>query len=318
MKTVLVTGACGTIGERVCSGLCKKNNNVIAVDSHPSEYNEFKANYQYIQAGPLDKEIYAYIFREYNIDAVVHLACSTDNDFDNIISSDKVKTSSVCDSYIYKMAVAANVEQFVLLSTYQVYEIPKSREPIREDDEIKCITNYAKLKYHSEQALQFDIQNDKKITCAIVRSAPIYSLNYYPNLAAKIIDPKDNTAFIYREGDYGFHFCCLHNLVDFILCFLKQADSPQYAGFYNVADKFIISANEIIEYMRTNHELGPVLQRKEKNEKIQSLISIFSKNNDEIINYRYFDQSRIFSNTMLDTTRAKKLCPFKWDIKNTK
>ena len=50
MKTVLVTGACGTIGERVCSGLCKKNNNVIAVDSHPSEYNEFKANYQYIQA----------------------------------------------------------------------------------------------------------------------------------------------------------------------------------------------------------------------------------------------------------------------------
>lgn len=318
MKTVLVTGACGVIGERVCSGLIKKNNMVIAVDTHPSEYNEFKINYQYIKAGPLDKEIYAYIFREYSIDTVIHLACSVDNDFDNIISPDKIKISNVCDSYIYKMAVAANVGQFVLLSTSQVYEVPKSREPIREDDNLKCITNYAKLKYNSEQTLQFDVKKAENMVCAIIRTAPIYSLDYYENLTAKIIDPKDNTAFIYRIGDYGFHFCCLHNLVDFILCFLKQGTEPLYSGFYNVGDQFITSAMEIVEYMRSNHKLGPVLQRKEKNETIQNIISKFSKNNDEIINYRYFDYSKIFNNTMLDTTRAKKLCTFKWNIHNTK
>ncbi len=318
MKTVLVTGACGTIGERVCSGLIKKNHMVIAVDSKPGEYNEFKINYKFIQAGPLDKEIYAYIFKEYNIDSVIHLACSVDNDFDNIISTDKVKTSNVCDGYIYKMAVAAGVTQFILLSTHQVYEIPKTREPIREDDDIKCITNYAKLKYNSEQAFMLDSKAAPDMACAIVRSAPVYTLDYYENLVSKIVDPKDNTAFVFREGDYAFHFCCVHNLVDFMLGFLLQADSRQYSGIYNVADQFLISANEIIEYMRTNHKLGPVIQRREKNEPLKNIISKFNKNTEEMINYRYLDYSKIFNNTMLDTTKSKNYCSFKWNIKNTK
>ena len=318
MKTVLVTGACGIIGERVCSGLIKKNNMVIAADTKPSEYNEFKVNYQYIQAGPLDDKIYAYIFREYNIDAVIHLACTVDNDFDNIVSPDKIKMSEKFDSYIYKMAVAAGVKQFILLSTHQVYDIPKTREPIRENDDIKCITNYAKLKYNSEQALLRELKTTESMICAVVRCAPIYSLDFYDNLTSKIIDPKDNTAFVYRVGDYGFHFCCVHNLVEFILGFLLQADIKQFEGYYNVADQFITSAAEIIDYMRTNHKLGPVVQRKEKNETLKNIISIFSKNNEEIMNYRYLDYSKMFNNTMYDTTRAKKLCAFKWNIHNTK
>jgi len=318
MKTVLVTGACGIIGERVCSGLIKKNNMVIAVDSKSSEYNEFKVNYKYIQAEPLDDKIYSYIFREYDIDAVIHLGCSVDNDLGPIITPDKIKLSEKVDSYIYKMCVAAKIKQFVLLSTHQVYDIPKSREPIRENDDIKCITNYAKLKYNSEQAMLRDMKNNPDMVCAIIRCAPIYSKDFYENLTAKIIDPKDNTAFVYRIGDYGFHMCCLHNLVEFILGFLLQADSKQFEGYYNVADKFITSAAEIVEYMRTNHELGPVIQRKEKNETLKNIISIFSKNNEEIMNYRYLDYSKIFNNTMYDTTRAKKFCSFKWNIHNTK
>lgn len=318
MKFVLVTGACGVIGEKVCSGLIKKNNMVIAVDSKSSEYNEFKINYQFIQAGPLDKEVYSYIFREYDIDTVVHLACSADNDFNNIISPDKVKASNVCDSFIYKMAVAAGVKQFILLSTTQVYEIPKTREPIREDDEIKCITNYAKLKYNSENTFRLDVKGNNQMVCAIVRIPQVYTLDYSDNLSSKIIDPKTNTAFIYREGDYSFHFCCLHNLVDFILGYIKMADTTQYSGLYNVADQFLTSATEIIDYMRENHTLGPVLQRKEKPEALQNLFSKISKNNDEIINYRYLDHSKIFNNTMYDTTRARNFCAFKWNIKNTK
>ncbi len=318
MKTVLVTGACGIIGERVCSGLIKKNNMVIAVDSKSSEYNEFKINYKYIQAGPLDKEIYTQIFKENNIDSVVHLACSVDNDFENIISTDKVKTSEVCDSFIYKMAVAAGVSQFVLLSTYQLYAVPKTREPIREDDEIKCVTNYAKLKYNSEKAFMLDSKSAPQMACAIIRTAPIYSLSYYPNLISKIVDPKDNTAFVFREGDYAFHFCCLHNLVDFILGFLVQADSRQYSGIYNMADQFLISANDIIEYMRTNHKLGPVIQREEKNNAFKNIMSKFNKNTEEILNYRYLDYTKMFNNTMLDTTKAKNYCSFRWNIKNTK
>ena len=51
---------------------------------------------------------------------------------------------------------------------------------------------------------------------------------------------------------------------------------------------------------------------------LQIVIIVDNPNNDEIINYRYLDHSKIFNNTMLDTTRARNFCAFKWNIKNTK
>ena len=50
MKTVLVTGACGLIGQHICSGLLKKGNSVIAVDKEEGHYNDNKDNYRFIQA----------------------------------------------------------------------------------------------------------------------------------------------------------------------------------------------------------------------------------------------------------------------------
>ena len=54
MATVLVTGACGKIGEKVCSGLLKKHYNVIAVDRESSEYNDGKENKTTLKKGGFD------------------------------------------------------------------------------------------------------------------------------------------------------------------------------------------------------------------------------------------------------------------------
>ena len=42
MATVLVTGACGLSGEKVCSGLLKKHHEVIEVDHASSANNKSK------------------------------------------------------------------------------------------------------------------------------------------------------------------------------------------------------------------------------------------------------------------------------------
>ena len=73
MATVLVTGACGLIGEKVCSGLLKKHHQVVAVDRAPSAYNEGKENYRFYAAAPHDKSTYMGIFEKERIDAMVHL-----------------------------------------------------------------------------------------------------------------------------------------------------------------------------------------------------------------------------------------------------
>jgi UDP-glucose 4-epimerase len=145
----------------------------------------------------------------------------------------------------------------------------------------------------------------------------VYALNFTDNLVAKLTDPKDGTKFVYGKGQYGFQFCCVHNLVDFILCFVKNAEDMQFAGIYNVCDKMAITAADIISFMREHHSLGTVLQ-KTPGGALSKIKGIFGGNKDEKTNYRYLDLSKLENNNLLDNTKAKKLVNFRWDIHNTK
>lgn len=317
MATVLVTGACGLIGEKVCSGLLKKHHEVIAVDHASSAYNEGKEHYRFYAAAPYDKTAYMGIFEKERIDAVVHLACSVDNDLDPIITEKQMEESRVCDKFLFKLAISKEVEKIMVLSTTQVYAVPEGREPIREGDDEKPVTNYAKMKSETERAFAADLRHVKNVIGCIMRVPPVYTLEMHDNLLAKITDPKDHTNFVYRTGEYGFHFCCVHNLADFILCYLRQADSPSCTGVYNVADKNLIMASEIVHFISKNGRLGPVLQRNPGKDIFSSIFK-FKNSKEEKTNYRYLDFSTITKNTMYDTNKASRYCPFRWDLSNTK
>lgn len=319
MNTVLVTGGCGIIGQHVCSGLLKKENIVIAVDSKAGNYNEGKANYSFIEAGPADKTKYAEIFENNQIDVVVNLACTVDNDFTNIVTENEMQISKTFDKFIYRFAFEAGIKKIVTVSTSQVYKLVDSREPLREDDELKPVSNYAVMKLESENEFAKELRTQKNAICCICRVAPVYTKNYYDNLVAKITDPKDGSKFVYGTGQYGFQFCCVHNLVDFILCFVKNADEPKYTGIYNVSDKNLTTASDIIAFMNKYHSLAPVVQKSSlKSSGLANIIRKVSKNKDEKIDYRYLDWSTFLYNNMLDNNKASKITSFRWDIHNTK
>ena len=225
--------------------------------------------------------------------------------------------SKACDKFIYRYAMTNSVEKFILLSTDQVYEFPKTREPIREDDNLKPTTNYAVMKFASEKALVEEMSHHKNVMCCIARFSQVYTLNFTDNLTSKIIDPKDKTYFVYGTGQYGFQISRVHNLDDFILCYVKNADDMSYAGVYNVSDKLLITASDIISFMRTNHRLGPVLQKASGKGAISNLLKKLTSK-DEKTNYRYLDLSTIDYNNMLDNNKAAKLVSFRWNIHNTK
>ncbi len=324
METVLVTGGCGLIAQHICSGLLKKGYSVIAVDKEPGIYNEGKLNYSFIQAAPDDKNAYADIFENNKINIVIHAACTVDNDFGPIVTDAEIETSKRCDKFIYRYAMMCeSLKKFILLSTDQVYEFPKTREPIREDGELKPRTNYAALKFASEKAFFSEMSHHKdeegeyKVMCCIARFSPVYTKTFTDNLIAKITDPKDGAKFVYGKGQYGFQLCCVHNLVDFILCFVKNADNMTYAGVYNVSDKLLTTAADIITFMRENYTLGAVVQRSPGGA-MSKLKGLFSANKDEKTNYRYLDLTKLENNNMLDNTKAAKLTTFRWDIHNTK
>lgn len=317
MNTILVMGGCGLIGQHICSGLLKKGNTVIAVDEKENNYNTGKLNYSFIQATPDDKDTYAEIFSKNKIDIVIHSACVVDNDFEPIVTEKQIAISAKCDSFIYELAMNNDVKMFILLSTDQVYEFTKSREPIREDDRLKPVTNYAVLKFESEKSFIRQLQGHKNVIACIVRHSPVYTHKFIENLTAKITDPKDNVKFVSGTGQYGFQLCCVHNLVDFILCFVRSAVDTTYSGTYNVCDKHITTATEIIAFMRENYHLGTVISRSAGGT-FSKIKNIFSKNPEEKENYRYLDMTRLEHNNMLDCTKASKIVVFRWDINNTK
>lgn len=317
MNTILVTGGCGLIGQYVCSGLLKKGNAVIAVDEKENNYNTGKLHYSFIQSAPDDKETYAEIFKQNKIDTVIHASCTVDNDFPAMVTDTQIAISAECDKFIYEYAMNNGVKKFILLSTDQVYEFTKSREPLREENKLKPITNYAILKFESEKAFVRQLQGHKDVIACIIRHSPIYTLKFIENLTAKITDPKDNVKFVSGTGQYGFQLCCLHNLVDFILCYVKSAEDTSYSGTYNVCDKHITTASEIIAFMREHYHLGTVISRSAGGT-LSKIKGIFSKNTDEKVNYRYLDMTKLEHNNMLDCTKAAKIVVFRWDINNTK
>ena len=317
MSTILVMGGCGLIGQHICSGLLKKGNVVISVDEKENNYNTVKLNYSFVESAPDNKETYEEIFSQNKIDIVIHAACTVDNDFEPIVTDRQIAISAKCDSFIYEMAMNNGVKMFILLSTDQVYEFTKSREPIREEDRLKPITNYAVLKVESEKALIRQLQSHKNVIACIIRNSPVYTHNFVDNLTAKITDPKDNIKFVSGTGQYGFQLCCVHNLVDFILCFVRSAVDTTYSGTYNVSDKHITTAAEIISFMRENYHLGTVISRSVGGT-ISKIKNIFSKNPEEKENYRYLDMTKLEHNNMLDCTKASKIVVFRWDITNTK
>lgn len=315
MATILVTGACGMIGEHVCSGLLKKGNTVIGVDRKETEHNAGKENYFFREAAPTDQGRYGDIFDEFEIDYVVHIACTCDNDIGPEIDKPQMDEAAACDKFIYKLAIAKNIQKFILFSTTQVYKQPDSREPVREDDACKPITNYGKLKLASEGAFAHDVRNSKTMICCVARIPMVYAMDYTPNLMSRITDPKDNTIFVFRTGEYGFHMCCVHNISDFVIGFLRQADTLNFTGAYNVADASLVMASEIVTFLKENHRLGPVMQKSSFGVSLKQ--RVFGDPAQKT-NYRFLDTTCIDKNFMYDTTKASRICPFRWNIKNTK
>lgn len=318
MSKILITGACGLIGKKICSGLLKRENEVIGTDSAPDDYNEGKEGYRFVKATGRDRAVFEELFKNEHFDVVVHCACTADNDLKETITEDDIKESAVYDDYIYTLAISSEVKQFILISTSQVYEFPKSREPIRETDKLKIVSNYAKLKREAEKKLADSVKNAQDIIAAALRVAPVYTSDFQDNLLSKIYDPESDKLFVYHSGDYGFQFCCLHNLVEFIMCFVKYADDKTYTGLYNVADNDICSAREIIQYARARKNYGPALQRNVSKDVMKGKLGKLTNRNDIKTNYRYNDMDTFFNNNVLDGTRSKKLCNFKWNIENTK
>ena len=313
MKTIFVTGASGLIGMDVTYSLLSKGYKVVATDKQTNEFVG-KENYSFIQANITDKAKIISIIEGNKFDAMIHLANSVDNDIPTFVGDQEVDDAKACDKFLWKAVASAGIKDILLLSTTFVYAPSKSREPIRETADIKPTTTYGKLKADSEDALMSATKKSNS-NVVLMRVAQIYKASFTQNLRDKVYDNKDDVGFVYKDGEYGFSFCCIYNLTEFINAIIA---GPQghYDGDYNVCDSRMILAREILEYERAFHRIGAVLQRNAGSDAVLAMATNGSKRAKS--DYRYVDLSTITNNISYDNTKAQRISTFRWKLANTK
>lgn len=314
MKKVFVTGAGGMIGKAVIEVLLQKGYDVIATDEYPSPffYNE---NFTYVQCSITDKDQITSAIESNRPDALVHLACTADNDFPSVMSSNEEKISAAVDKYLYKAAADAGVKDIIMMSTHQIYAPPKTREPVRETSQEKPTSIYAKLKSESEKALNAALKKGST-RAVIMRACPVYTKDFIENLKAKVIDPSDGCAFMYSHGEYGYSFTCLYNIPDFICGILNCPSNITYDGVYNICDTKPILVKDIIEMLRSEHIISAVVSKNYGS--IGKGVAALFGSKAEKTDYRYNDVSLALSNISYDNTRAQRISTFRWKLSNTK
>ena len=93
----------------------------------------------------------------------------------------------------------------------------------------------------SEKIMQKEFK--KSETIPTYREAPIYDAEYTQNLRDRVFDAKENVAYIFNDGEYGFSFCCVFNLIDFINGIIN-VPTGRYEGIHNLADSRLINGKK--------------------------------------------------------------------------
>lgn len=250
MKTILVTGAAGFIGQAVCQNLLKKYQ-VIAFDRNPLAESE--KNYIPIKGNIEDKDRLESICTTYSPDVVVHCAgIAHQNIFKPL---DKVVYEGINSTATKNLAeIVSKVNskvQFVFLSSISVYGEMTKRSSLNETDVCRPTSDYAFSKLNAEIALKKHYDSGFTNKIDIFRLAPVYDRTWSLNLEKRVFGPKKFFYLKFGSGEQRMSILSRQNLVDFIRYRIEKHDGPNF-NVFNVCDQKTCSFNEIIHAFRNS------------------------------------------------------------------
>ena len=159
MKNILVTGGAGFIGSNFVRHMLGKHDayhiinfdlltyagnleNLAGVDSHP--------HYTFVKGDICNREEVERVFRQYSIDAVVHLAAESHVDRSILGPFVFVQTNVIGTTILLEAAKQFHVERFLHVSTDEVYGSLGASGKFREDTPLHPNSPYAASKASSD------------------------------------------------------------------------------------------------------------------------------------------------------------------------
>ena len=190
---VLVTGASGFIGSRVCTHLEKSGHEVIRVSrairstSQSTRRNEYNLDI----ANP---DTFENIEHAGGIDAIVHCA-GLAHRFGKTSREDFLRVNVKGARNVAEFAVRNGIGRFVHLSSVLVYGTPMSNRPVSEAQRPDPKDHYAWSKFAGEMAVA-EACESTHIKLAILRPVPVIGEGSQGNVA-RLIDAIDRGRFLW-------------------------------------------------------------------------------------------------------------------------
>ncbi len=254
MKTILVTGGSGFIGQAVCQAL-SLTYSVIALDSRPCLTDQ--KNYVSLYVDIEDENALTHICKTYLPDVVIHCAGLAHQKLSNKKSAALYeRINSLATEKIARAAVAGNLGvYFIFLSSISVYGENQSEKAIKETDKCLPTSDYAQSKLNAENRLKkfYGAKRLKKLD--ILRLAPVYDAQWSMNLEKRVFSPKKLAYLRFGSGKQKMSALARANLVGFIDFRVKQEMRLPFYNIINVCDEQAYSFNEIIEiFQKTKYQ----------------------------------------------------------------
>ena len=235
MKTILITGGAGYVGTLLTEKLLSKNYKVIVYDTFWfGDFLKDNENLTKIKGDIRDIKKISNINQ--NIDAVIHLACiSNDNTFElNESLSEEINYNSFRPLIAHFKKIG--VKRFINASSSSVYGYSDSPN-VTEEHPLIPLTLYNKFKGLCEPIL-FE-HNSKDFVCVNVRPATIcgysprmrfdLSVNILTHLATK---KKEITVFGGKQMRPNLHIQDYCDLV----CLLIEVDKTKISNHFRIKD----------------------------------------------------------------------------------
>jgi nucleoside-diphosphate-sugar epimerase len=248
MKTVLVTGGAGFVGQAVCQ-VISPTYKVIALDRQRQACFGDQNDPVFVDLDIEDETALKKVCDTYVPDVVIHCAGLAHQKLRSKKSADLYeRINSLATEKMARAAMSANPDvYFIFLSSISVYGETHTEKVIGEMDRCFPTSDYAQSKLDAETRLK-KLYGEKRLKkLDILRLAPVYDAQWSMNLEKRVLAPKKMAYLRFGSGKQKMSALARKNLVAFIDFRIQHETSPQFFNIINVCDKNSYTFNDIIQ-----------------------------------------------------------------------
>jgi len=237
---IFVTGATGFIGRNLTERLVEEGHDVICGVRSPAKLGPLKDKVRSYRIYLEYKDTILQVLRIEKPDLVYHCAALVkSSNIEHLRRVNKDGTRNVLEA-----CLAEGIERIVYVSTIAVVNGNDS-VPLTEDLPYKANNSYGQSKLEAEK-IAVDYRK-KGLKIAILRPCMVYGEGEPHALDLFVSSIRKRILPCFGNGTNKLHLVSVENVVDVLmLCLTKE---KAYEGTYFVADKEVLSAKEVLNFI---------------------------------------------------------------------